>query len=337
MTHDTAILIGRFQPYHLGHAALLSKAFGTAPRVVVVLGSAFAAPSPRNPFSAAEREAMIRASLGQEENARLSFHAQRDVWDGTRWAREVKEAIDATTPGSVALVGYHKDASSSYLDTFPGWDLVDTGRLGPLDATPLREQILSNSPWPVVADALRNCVPPATLEWLTVWAQGPARQILSEDRQAILDYQEAWGKGPFLTVDAVVEALGHVLLIRRGMKPGQGLLALPGGFLDPLESLEDGARRELEEETGLSLSGLRAERTQVFAHPRRSQRARIVTHAFLFRPGWLALPEVRGADDAVDAHWMPLTELAGHEAEFFGDHWHILQELLPRSDVLAPA
>lgn len=328
MTHDTAILIGRFQPYHLGHAALLSKAFETAPRVIVVLGSAFAAPSPRNPFSAAEREAMIRITLTPEENARLSFHAQRDVWDGTRWAREVQTAIDATTPGSVALVGYHKDASSSYLDTFPTWDLVDTGRLGPLDATPLREQILSNAPWPVVANALRDCVPPATLEWLTVWAQGPARQILSEDRQAILDYQETWGKGPFLTVDAVVEALGHVLLIRRGKKPGQGLLALPGGFLDAHESLEDGANRELEEETGLSLAGLRAVRTQLFAHPGRSQRARIVTHAFLFRPDWQELPEVHGADDAVDAHWLPVTELASHEAEFFGDHFHILEQLL---------
>lgn len=328
MTHDTAILIGRFHPYHLGHAALLAKAFETAPRVVVVLGSAFAAPSPRNPFSAAEREAMIRATLTDKENARLVFHPQRDVWNGVRWAREVQTAVDATAPGRVALVGYHKDASSSYLDTFPTWDLVDTGRLGPLDATPLRERILSNAPWPEVAEALRDSIPPATLAWLGAWAQGETRQILSEDRQAILDYQEAWGKGPFLTVDAVVTALGHVLLIRRGKKPGLGLLALPGGFLDASESLEDGARRELEEETGLRLSGLRAVRTQLFAHPGRSQRARIVTHAFLFQPDWNELPEVCGADDATDAHWMPLSELASHEAEFFGDHWHILQELL---------
>lgn len=328
MTHDTAILIGRFQPYHLGHAALLAKAFETAPRVVVVLGSAFAAPSPRNAFTAAEREAMIRATLTPEANARLSFHAQRDVWDGTRWAREVQAAVDATAPGRTALVGYHKDASSSYLDTFPTWDLVDTGRLGPLDATPLREQILSNVPWPEVAASLRDCIPPATLEWLGNWAQGEIKQILSEDRQAILDYQDAWGKGPFLTVDAVVAALGHVLLIRRGKKPGQGLLALPGGFLEASESLEDGARRELEEETGLSLAGQRAVRTRLFAHPGRSQRARIVTHAFLFRPEWTALPEVRGADDAADAHWMPIAELPCHEAEFFGDHWHILEQLL---------
>lgn len=328
MTHDTAILIGRFQPYHLGHAALLAKAFETASRVIVVLGSAFAAPSPRNPFSAAEREAMIRATLTDGENARLAFHPQRDVWDGVRWAREVQAAVDATAPGRVALVGYHKDASSSYLDTFPTWDLVDTGRLGPLDATPLRERILSNAAWPEVSDSLHDSIPPATLAWLGTWAHAQTRQILSEDRRAILDYQEAWGKGPFLTVDAVVAALGHVLLIRRGKKPGLGLLALPGGFLDASESLEDGARRELEEETGLRLSGLRAARSQLFAHPGRSQRARIVTHAFLFQPDWNELPEVCGADDATNAHWMPIAELPSHEAEFFGDHWHILRELL---------
>ena len=326
--HDTAVLIGRFQPWHNGHAALLAKAFETAPHVVVVLGSAFAAPSPRNAFTASEREAMIRATLNDSENARLSFHSQRDVWDGIRWAREVQAAIDAMDPGRTALVGYHKDASSSYLDTFPAWDMVDTGRLGPLDATPLREQILSNAPWPEVEESLRASIPPATLGWLGSWAEGTARQILSEDRQAILDYQEAWGKGPFLTVDAVVAALGHVLLIRRGKKPGQGLLALPGGFLEADESLDDAARRELEEETGLILGGLRTARTQVFAHPGRSQRARIITHAFLFLPGWQKLPEVHGADDAADAHWMPLSELAAHEAEFFGDHFHILSQLL---------
>lgn len=328
MTHDTAVLIGRFQPWHNGHAALLSKALATAPRVVVVLGSAFAAPSPRNAFTAAEREAMIRATLDTQENQRLSFHPQRDVWDGARWAREVQAAIDATAPGRTALVGYHKDASSSYLDTFPAWDMVDTGRLGPLDATPLRERILSNAPWSEVEESLRASIPPATLEWLRIWAAGAMRQILSDDRQAILDYQETWGKGPFLTVDAAVVALGHILLIRRGKKPGQGLLALPGGFLDASESLEEGARRELEEETGLALHGLRTARSQVFAHPGRSQRARIVTHAFLFLPDWDELPEVRGADDAVDAHWMPVSELAAHEAEFFGDHFHILSELL---------
>jgi bifunctional NMN adenylyltransferase/nudix hydrolase len=316
LTHDTAVLIGRFQPYHNGHAALLSKAFATAPRVVVVLGSAFAAPSPRNAFTAEEREEMIRDTLSAQENDRLRFHAQRDVWDAVRWARDVQAAIDALEPGRVALVGYHKDASSSYLQTFPEWDLVDTGRLGPLDATPLREQILSNADWQEVERSLSECVPDATLAWLSRWAQGNIRQILSEDRQAILDCQDTWGTGPFVTVDAVVSTLGHVLLIRRGKKPGQRLLALPGGFLDPHESLEAGARRELLEETGLDLSGLSAVREQVFSHPGRSQRGRILTHAFLFAPHWASLPDVAGDDDAV----------------FFADHWHILEQLLPNEN-----
>lgn len=47
---DAAVLIGRFQPFHNGHAALLAKALETAPRVIVVLGSAFAARNAKNPF-----------------------------------------------------------------------------------------------------------------------------------------------------------------------------------------------------------------------------------------------------------------------------------------------
>ncbi len=325
---DTAILIGRFQPYHLGHAGLLRKAFQTGKRVEIVLGSAFAAPSPRNPFTSCEREAMIRASLTDEENARVRFHPQRDVWDTGIWAKIVRSRIEGLAPGRVALVGYHKDSTSSYLDTFPEWTLIDAGRQGPLDATPLREQILSDRPWEEVKSDLSVHIPAPALEWLSVWARSPVREGLALDREAIATYQARWGKGPFSTVDAIVCACGQVLLIRRKDRPGQGLWALPGGFLESAEALEEGARRELLEETGLDLSGCQATRTQLFAHPGRSLRARIITHAYLFEPDWQTLPEVTGSDDALAAEWIPLADLPGMESEFFGDHFHILDEFL---------
>src|SRR4051812_5559138 len=46
-----AVLIGRFQPFHQGHAGLLAKALAVAPKVVVVLGSSFHARSAKNPFT----------------------------------------------------------------------------------------------------------------------------------------------------------------------------------------------------------------------------------------------------------------------------------------------
>lgn len=325
---DTAVLIGRFQPFHEGHASLLRHAFDTAPVVVLVLGSAGSPRSPRNPFTATEREAMIRSSLDAADNSRLRVVGQRDVWDSARWAREVASRVRAASGGRTALVGFHKDASSAYLDLFPDWAARDVGRQGPLDATPLRGRILSSAPWGEVASDLAGNVPAPALDWLAHWAQGPWREDLRLDKEFVEAYATRWGKGPFVTVDALVRASGHVLLVRRGARPGKGQLALPGGFLESDEPLAVGAVRELREETGIVLDAAVPVREVVFSHPGRSARARIVTHAFLFEPSWSALPSVAGSDDAMDAAWIPEAELLGMEDRFFEDHFHILDVFL---------
>lgn len=327
---QTAVLIGRFQPYHRGHEGLLRRALETAPQVVVVLGSAGSARTPRNPFTASERETMIRATLSPEENSRVRFVGQRDVWDATRWAREVREKVQTSGSGPVGLVGYRKDDSSSYLDAFPGWTWIDAGRQGPLDATPLRALLYTSAPFAEVLSHLRDAVPPAVLAFLERWGASELRQIMSEDASVSEAYSRRWGNGPFVTVDALVVAAGHALLIRRGSPPGRGLWALPGGFLEPGEALEAGALRELREETGLHLAGVPSRREMVFSHPGRSQRARIVTHAYLFEPDFGPLPDVAGADDAADARWIPLERLESLEDEFFEDHFHILSGFLPQ-------
>lgn len=324
---DTAVLMGRFQPYHRGHEGLLRKAHDTAPRVVVVLGSAFAAPTPRNPFSSSEREAAIRATLDPETNSRTIFHHQRDVWDGERWARQVRNAVEALAPGRIALVGYHKDGTSSYLDTFPEWRLIDAGRQGPLDATPLRERILSTEPWEQVGRFLSDKVHPAVLARLSIWARAPLRHELAEDSRSIDAFRSGKGRGPFLSICALVRAQGHVLLLRRDTRPSRGTWAIPGGFLDPDERLVDGARRKLHEETGLSTGIWPTRREMIFSHPDRSQRGRIVNHVHLVEPDWEFLPGPP-AGHARQTAWVPETSLAGMEPEFFEDHFHILDRML---------
>lgn len=328
-THDAAVLIGRFQPFHHGHAALLHRALQTGRRAVVVLGSAHAARSPRNPFTASEREEMIRATLTDSDNARLVVLGQRDVWCGERWAGEVRGAVAEVEPGTVALVGYRKDATSDYLRMFPGWDWIDTGRQGPLDATPLRRRLLGSEPLEDVLASLRDALAPSTLAWLARWGATPLRGELAREAAATAADTARWGEGPFTTVDVLVRFRGSVLLVRRAKRPGHGLLALPGGFLEPGEIRETAALRILRQETGVVLEGSQPLRELVFSHPNRSQRARIATHAFLFEPAWDDLPEVLSGEGIASVGWFSESSLISLEDQLFEDHFHILSGFLP--------
>ena len=76
---------------------------------------------------------------------------------------------------------------------------------------------------------------------------------------------------PLLSVDCVViDASGRVLLVRRGQPPFKGMQALPGGFVEIGESVEQACRRELREETGVRAGSLRL--IGVYSDPRRDPR-----------------------------------------------------------------
>lgn len=111
-----------------------------------------------------------------------------------------------------------------------------------------------------------------------------------------------------VTADAVLFAEKdgqiYVLLIQRGNEPYKGCWAFPGGFLNMDETVIKCAERELEEETGIVLSGMQL--AGVYSDVERDPRGRVITAAYT---AMTAMPEAKAGDDAAAARWWPLNAL----------------------------
>jgi bifunctional NMN adenylyltransferase/nudix hydrolase len=331
---ELAVVIGRFQPFHYGHLPLVEHALTVAPRALLVLGSSAAPRSVKNPFTAEERSFAIRQSLTPEQRARVAFAEVRDYYDEARWAHAVKAAAARETPGTVALVGFHKDDSTYYLALFPEWREHALPRQAPIDGTELRRLYFGQAN--EMPAALSAAVPPAMQRFLVEFRRTPDFELLREELVALDDSRAKYGEGPFVTVDAVVTHADRILLVQRGHAPGQGLWALPGGFLERSERLLAGAIRELREETTLDCSAedlrLAFRGVATFDHPQRSQRGRTVTHAHHFElPDTLPTPAVQGADDAQAARWLKTAEIPSMTEQLFEDHYVIIDHFLKLS------
>lgn len=105
---------------------------------------------------------------------------------------------------------------------------------------------------------------------------------------------------PLLTVDCVVfDAKGRLLLIKRGHPPFEGQYALPGGFVDVGETVEEACRRELMEETGVKAGKLSL--IGIYSDPKRDPRGHTASAAFLTR---VRTPKAVAGDDASAIAWI---------------------------------
>lgn len=133
---------------------------------------------------------------------------------------------------------------------------------------------------------------------------------------------------PSVTADVVIFTLRQqqlqVLLVRRGRWPFKDYWGIPGGFVRMHESLEEAARRELEEETGVSQVYL--EQLYTFGDPGRDPRTRVITVAYMAVVSADQV-ELRAGEDAAEARWWPMSDLPKQLAF---DHAAILDYALTR-------
>ena len=335
--YKVAVVIGRFQPFHNQHAALVQKGFEIAENVIVLVGGAYKPRTPKDPFTFEERADMIGdwyiENHMQFGEAELAVQPIRDfMYSDSNWAENVQRTVAAefiADSTQIVIVGCNKDESSFYLKMFPQWALHEEPYNEHIDATQIRELLYDDRS----LDFLKGAVPTPTLTFLRTFKED-TKDVFDDivhERDVVAKYRKSWERAPyaptFITTDAVVIQSGHILLVTRGSAPGRGLNALPGGFLEQDERIIDGVIRELREETKIKVAGpvLRGSirETQIFDHPKRSSRGRTVTNAALIVLPDGPLPKVKGSDDAIKAAWYPLGELSSEM--FFEDHFDIIE------------
>ncbi|MDR5865756.1 bifunctional nicotinamide-nucleotide adenylyltransferase/Nudix hydroxylase [Halomonas koreensis] len=341
---DCLVFIGRFQPPHLGHLAVIHEALKRARQVIVLVGSAWQARSLRNPWRFEERRRMLTSAFDDQDNARLEIVPLLDaLYNNDVWVRDVQRKVrDLASPSQarlprIGLIGASRGQSSYYLSLFPQWESVSVPMVEGISASQIRERLF-RSPMAAADYASAGAchdLPPGVVDEIKAFLETEPFQQLVEEQGLLDQYRQAWAQAPyppvFVTVSAVVVQSGHVLLVKRTAAPGKGLYALPGGFINPHERLLDACLRELRERVRLKVpepvlkGSLRGQR--LFDEPHRSWRGRTLAEAFYFalRPEQQLprLKPVRGGDHA---RWVPLADL--EPDALFEDHFFIIQNFL---------
>jgi 8-oxo-dGTP diphosphatase len=137
---------------------------------------------------------------------------------------------------------------------------------------------------------------------------------------------------PFaVTVDVVILTMSegqlHVLLVRRGVAPFEGSWAIPGGFKRPTETLDEAAKRELAEETGVEVASLLAQ-FGAYGDPGRDPRMSVVTVAYL--AVLRAVSDVVAGTDAAAAALIPVSDVLNGKIELAFDHERIVRDAVDR-------
>jgi 8-oxo-dGTP diphosphatase len=134
-----------------------------------------------------------------------------------------------------------------------------------------------------------------------------------------------------VTVDVVIltmfDGTLNVLLVRRGEAPFEGMWAIPGGFKRPAETLDEAAKRELREETGVDAAPV-LKQFRAYGDPGRDPRMNVVT------VGYLAVLRDVGAivagSDAADASLVPVSDVLNGQIDLAFDHLRILRDAVER-------
>jgi len=150
------LLIGRFQPFHLGHLEALRFALSKVDKLWVGLGSSNKPPEKNNPFSAEERKKMILDSINDSFKKRIEIFFIPDFEDHKKWVENIDNIVPAFD------VVFTNDEMTKFLYSKRGTKVssIPFTKRDLLSGTNIRDLILGDQPW-------EEFVPDGTRKFLT--------------------------------------------------------------------------------------------------------------------------------------------------------------------------
>jgi len=321
---NLSVVIGRFQPFHTQHLELVKEAINVTGKVLICIGSTNQHRTLKNPFTYDERKVIITTTL---MNAGVNIHnvsylSLEDKPTDEEWAEQIYTAVDDSI---VTLVGFHKDDSSYYLDSFPDFLYHEYKSESNLSATIVRQRWYNGFP------VGRDMIDVGVARLLGFTREQEWYKNLHLEATYVLGEKNKFKDYPYksnlniCTADAmIVNDNDEVLLIRRGGHPHKGLLALAGGHKESDETFLQCALREACEETNVPVDKL-FQRGEPFVcdNPDRDPCLTKVSIAYHFH-----LSDTTGLtaqDDADSIHWIPLEDIDNYREEIAFDHYDIIK------------
>ena len=290
------VLIGRFQPIHIGHINTIREALDHFDEVRILIGSANLPRTFHNPWTAEERQEMLELALRPVFGERVKISVSNNHPDDVRWAKTLPQSHSYAEGDDCYLIAPGKDAATQQ---YLGWVVdhnpsiykgvwVPSRPSYSLSSTGIRNVIFDPQ---YVDKTVKATFSPYmnedVISYILQWRHDHKDEytLLCTEMAYNHKYREEVKQYPRneLTADlCVVNKAGNkVLMVRRGKVPGLGLWAVPGGFVEQDETTFQAAFREFREETNVDLTG-RADLYSVigrdiFDAPSRSPRARIAS------------------------------------------------------------
>lgn len=156
---DSALFIGRFQPFHNGHLAVVKEILNKHPHIIIAIGSAQYSREKHNPFTAHEREELIRASLKAENipPSKYTIIPVKDTHDDNWYY-----LLEAHLPPYSTLYTGSEEVKKYFVAGNSSAKIINLDRINQISATKIRQLIKQGKP-------IDKLVPPAVAELLKKW------------------------------------------------------------------------------------------------------------------------------------------------------------------------